>query len=233
MNKQIKCILIIVKLQILITSMVFGQKKETSPAQEFASKDERNKWVIETLLPRMEKNQWLYFNIPRQDGKLLYELVLKTKRKSGLELGSANGYSAIWIGMAIDSNNGKLKTVEMNVAKAKKCKNNVQKSGLLETVTCIQGEALKVSSQLKDTFDFLFIDTGMTNPLPFFKALEDKLTDDAIITLHNLGFASSYKELFEFVIKKDWIVTKIKPSSGRGEGLFILSKKSNFDLNNY
>ncbi len=54
-------------------------------------------------------------NVPRVDGEFLYDFIVERGYKRGLEIGTSNGYSAIWMGMAlrfIQDSEGKV-TVEL------------------------------------------------------------------------------------------------------------------------
>jgi hypothetical protein len=58
---------------------------------------------------------------------------------------------------------------------------------------------------------------------PFVKAAESKLTPDAIIVLHNLSFANSYKKVLDYAASKGWHIQKVKPDHGMG--LVLISLK--------
>lgn len=199
---------------------------EAPHAPEFANPGERRVWVIENYLPWMEGYDWTYYNVPPSDGRFLYELIQKTNRQSALEMGSANGYSAIWIGLAMEQNQGKLVTIELDQEKAALCKSNIKNVGLEKVVTCLQGDALLVTPRLDGRFDFLFVDIGPTDLLPFVQAAEQKLKSDFIIALHNIGFAGNYEKLFEYAKSKGWAIKSARTKNG--EGFFLISPKANF-----
>jgi predicted O-methyltransferase YrrM len=201
------------------TSAMSGNEPPQPPA--FSSLQERHNWVIKTFLPWMEQFIGTYHNVPRADGKFLKKLVEKTSRRRALEMGSANGYSAIWIGLGLENTQGDLKTIEIEPHIAALCRENIKHAGLDKIVTCLTGDALKVTPNLQGPFDFLFIDIGPMDMTPFVKAAEPKLTMDAIIVLHNLAFASSYQTVLDYADSKGWHVQKVKPDHGMG--LFLIS----------
>ena len=199
---------------------------EAPHAPAFANPEERRAWVIKNYLPWMEAYDWTYYNVPPSDGRFLFELIQKTNRQSALEMGSANGYSAIWIGLAMEQTKGKLVTIELDREKAALCKSNIKNVGLEKVVTCLQGDALLVAPSLEGQFDFLFVDIGPTDLLPFVKAAEQKLMHDFIIALHNIGFAGNYEKLFEYAKSKGWVIKSVRTKNG--EGFFLISPKANF-----
>lgn len=182
---------------------------------------------MNSLLDQLEDTRWQFDNVPRPDGQYLKELMIKTKRKCALEIGSANGYSAIWIGLGMKVNKGQLYTIEINPSLAKQCQDNIQLAGLSKTVSCIEGSVIENVPKLAVDFDFLFLDLGPVDMLPVLKVAEEKLTDYAIIALHNISFEYSYQRLLQYVASKGWTVERIGSNDSMGYGFFIVTKSTN------
>ncbi len=176
------------------------------------------------ILETLENSRFRYNNVPSGDGQYLKELMIKTKRKSALEIGSANGYSAIWIGMGVKVNNGLLHTIEINRSLAMKCRENIHSAGLAQTVSCLEGNAKDEVKSLRIFFDFLFLDLGPVDMLPVLKAVEPKLTDNALIVIHNLNFEQSYTLLFQYAASKGWTIDREYTDDCGGYGFFIITK---------
>lgn len=211
-------------LLFVTTACDYGMSSSDAPKTPNGSTSkERRMWIMQSYLPWMEGYSWSYANVPHRDGRFLYDLMLKTKRKSALEMGSANGYSAIWIGMAMEQTRGRLVTIELNEKKAALCRSNITNTGLSKVVNCLQGDALLVAPKLEGRFDFLFVDIGPVDTLPFVQAVEKNLADDFIIALHNLGFAGNYEEMFAYAKSRGWSV-EAKRTDG-GEGFFLITPK--------
>ncbi|MBM4084530.1 MAG: hypothetical protein FJ272_07050, partial [Planctomycetes bacterium] len=144
---------------------------------KFASDAERHGWVLNTLMPWMEPFGRTYHNVPRSDGEYLRWLVVATKRKKALEVGTSNGYSALWLGLGLEATKGHLTTVEIDPKRVQDAQGNLRAAGMLgKVVTTLEGDALKVVPALEGKFDFAFIDIG-PKALPFFEAVEPKLTE--------------------------------------------------------
>ncbi len=84
-----------------------------------------------------------YYNIPAATGKFFYNLVLISKAKNILEVGTSNGYSTIWLAEAAKQNKGKVTTIEISESKAKMAKENFERAKLNNTIKIIQGDAIK------------------------------------------------------------------------------------------
>lgn len=197
------------------------------------SPEERTDWVMTTLLKRLERSSSRYHNVPSSDGRFLYDLIRQTQRKTALEFGSANGYSAIWMGLGLVENGGKLDTVEINPRRSDECRENIRMAGLQSTVNCITGDALRISETLDGEYDFFFIDLGTMEMLPFLKSVEGKLAGDAVIALHNIGFERSYRSILKYAQTKGWSVDRRRSARGDGYGFFIITKEPDTRSRNY
>jgi hypothetical protein len=64
------------------------------------------------------------------DGRMLYDLVLRNSYRSALDLGTARGCAALWIGMAMEKTGGKLITIEIDPKAAAEARENFRRAGL-------------------------------------------------------------------------------------------------------
>lgn len=112
-------------------------------------------------------------------GRLLYILARSQNAKKILELGTATGYSAIWLGRAVVASKGKVITVEWDEATAERARANLQEAGLSKAVTVKQGDARELLSSLKGPFDLIFLDVE--------KEMYSSLLDGAVKLLRPWG----------------------------------------------
>lgn len=56
------------------------------------SRDERVQSFLEA-----KRRQWQDLNIPFEDGRVLYQLILENNYQSALEIGTSTGHSTIWM----------------------------------------------------------------------------------------------------------------------------------------
>lgn len=131
-----------------------------------------------------EKNRG-YFNIPADTGKFLYNLVLISKAKNILEIGTSNGYSTIWLGESANKNNGKITTIEISESKVKMANENFGRAKLDRTVRIIHGDALEEIPKLKGKFDFMFIDAIKNDYIKYLQLAEKNLKEGCVIVADN------------------------------------------------
>jgi len=158
--------------------------------------------AIQKLLNELEefgqKNRG-YFNIPASTGKFFYNLVLISKTKNILEIGTSNGYSTIWLAEAAKKNNGKITTMEISDFKIKNAKDNFKRSKL-SNIKIIHGDALKEIPKLKEKFDFMFIDAIKKDYINYLKLAEKNLKKGSIIVADNaIMFKDKMKDYLNYV----------------------------------
>ena len=98
--------------------------------------------------------------VSEEDGRFLRFLVVSSGAKRVVEIGGANGYSAIWIGLGLRETGGRLVTIEYDPARAKDAEANIRAAGLSDVVQVVAGDAFKAIPGLTGTFDFVFLDAG-------------------------------------------------------------------------
>jgi predicted O-methyltransferase YrrM len=98
-------------------------------------------------------------NIPIVDpheGALLYLLVKIARAKRLLELGTAIGYSGIWLLRATEG--GSLTTYEVDHKRAERARANFSEAGLGRQAMVLEEDAVKALGKLQGRFDACFID---------------------------------------------------------------------------
>lgn len=92
-------------------------------------------------------------------GRLLYNLARASRCRRALEIGTAIGYSGIWLGRAVAVEKGNLATIEKDLERADEAEKNIAKAGLQNVIHVVRGDALKVLPGLKEDFDLVFLDS--------------------------------------------------------------------------
>ena len=114
--------------------------------------------VYESILNRLEKTAKLYTNIAPENGQFLSILTRSIHAKYVLEVGTSNGYSAIWIAAALKETNGRLITLENDTERAKEAQENLNQAALDDIVEIRVGNALQEIPKCDETFDLVFLD---------------------------------------------------------------------------
>lgn len=92
-------------------------------------------------------------------GRLLYMLSRAMGVRNVLELGTATGYSAIWLARAARQAGGRVVTVEWDPDMAAKARTNISEAGHGQDVEVMEGDARKIMDRFPDGhFDLVFND---------------------------------------------------------------------------
>jgi predicted O-methyltransferase YrrM len=134
-----------------------------------------------------------------EKGKILAEIVKKYKPKRILEIGTLVGYSAILMADNLPKD-GKITTIEISRPSFEMARGNIRKTGLENKIEIIFGSALEIIPTLSSEFDFIFIDAEKKEYLKYLKAVEPKLSDQAIVIADNVGkFKEKVQDYLEYV----------------------------------
>ena len=183
---------------------------------------------VEQVLNELESislvRRLMMLNVAREDGALLKMLVEMTGATRALEIGTSNGYSSLWIGAGLQSTGGKLTTLEIDADKVKMARENFEKAGLRDTITVIEGDALKTLPGLKGPFDFVFIDAWKEDYIRYFRTVFPRVTRGGLIIGHNaVEHASTMKDYLDAVTRHPDLETVIISTAGE-DGIAISRK---------
>lgn len=192
-------------------------------AQETVTSKELNAKVEKFL--NENRGKWYDWNIPYEDGKILYNLIIKNHYKRALEIGTSTGHSAIWMAWALSKTGGRLITVEIDEGRYKTAVKNFKKAGVEEYIDTRLADAHQLVKELKGPFDFVFSDADKEWYTQYFKDVEPKLVIGGCFTAHNVsdGFGG-IKEFLDYVGSLPNYQTTIDRSSS--SGISISYKKS-------
>lgn len=154
---------------------------------------------------KLEETQHEFWNISHQTAEFLSMLIKISRVKSVLEIGTSNGYSALWIADALKDAGigGHLTTIEFYEKRQSIARENIEKCGLAEYVTFKQGRALEILAELDFVPDMVFIDANKSEYIQYFDILKDKLPKGAIILADNVVSHASKVADFLEEIKND------------------------------
>jgi len=160
------------------------------------------------------------------DAMMLRILVQSMGAKRGVEVGSATGFGAINMGIGFERTGGHLYTLEIDPRMAKACRENLRKVGLENTVTCIEGDALKTLPKLEGEFDFVFIDAVKRDYLKYLKLIEPKLKPGAVIVGDNvIRSARAMQDFLDYIQESPHYDTVIiRASMEKNDGLSVSYK---------
>ncbi|MCK9378110.1 MAG: class I SAM-dependent methyltransferase [Syntrophobacterales bacterium] len=96
-------------------------------------------------------------------GRLLRILAENAKAKNVVEIGTGNGYSALWLCLGLKTTGGKLITHEIEHKQVLLARANFKRAGVEDLVTVVEGDARETVTQLKEPIDILFMDAEGDN----------------------------------------------------------------------
>jgi caffeoyl-CoA O-methyltransferase len=121
-------------------------------------------------------------------GELLFILAAANKAKRILELGTAIGYSAIYLARACELLNGLVVTFENNADMAARAKENFRKAGVSNRIEIHQANALEMLPRLQDDFDFIFLDIEKQDYIRVLPDCQRLLLKGGLLVADNVGF---------------------------------------------
>jgi len=135
-------------------------------------------------------------------GKILAEIVKKTRPKRILEVGALYGYSAIL--MAKNSSPGvEIVSVEKSPEHVRMALTNIERANMEEKIMMIEGDGISELKKLSGTFDLVFLDAEKTEYLAYLKAVEKNLHKGSVIVADNVGiFRDQMQDYLEYVRNK-------------------------------
>jgi predicted O-methyltransferase YrrM len=172
------------------------------------------------------RRSWDDWNVPYEDGKVLYNLIVKNNYTRALEIGTSTGHSAIWMAWALSKTGGKLITIEIDEDRYKTALKNFKKAGVEEFIDARLADAHQLVKELKGPFDFVFSDADKEWYTQYFKEVDPKLIVGGCFTAHNVtdGFGD-VKRFLNYVRSLPNYETTIDRSSS--SGISISYKKTN------
>ena len=173
----------------------------------------------EKVLPMLKHLPYRHggMNVPAEDGRLLYDIILDKGYQKGLEIGTSNGYSALWLGLAFKKNGGNLITLEIEPKRAREARENFEHAGLDDIIDSRINDALKEIPALEGKFDFVFIDAWKPDYIKYLELILPKMKPGGVITAHNVtSQGSSVRDFLEEIQHNPKLSTTIDRSSRAG-----------------
>ena len=158
-----------------------------------SSKYAQNLFKIRNEIVQDIKNESLDENVPIITDEVLNYMIFTArniKARNILEIGTATGYSGLFLAQIANENSGFLTTMEIDEIRYGKAVENFKKLGLFEKNKMIFGDALEEIPKLDKNvkYDFIFIDASKGQYLRFFEMSYELLNENGIIFIDNLMF---------------------------------------------
>ncbi len=151
--------------------------------------------VLDDKLIELEATQKQFWNIDRPCANFLNMLIKSTGYKNIVEVGTSNGYSGIWLGLAAKETGGKVITIEFHKCRYDVAVENFKLCNLSDVIEARQGMAIDELIDLKKEdynsteeqfLDFAFIDANKAQYITYFKLIDEKLRKGGMIAFDNM-----------------------------------------------
>jgi predicted O-methyltransferase YrrM len=162
--------------------------------------------------------------VSEEDGRFLRVMVVSSGAKRALEIGAADGYSAIWIGLGLRETGGRLTTIEYDPARARGAAGNIRRAGLADIVTVVPGDAFQQIPKLAGALDFVFLDAWKRDYKRFFDLVLPRLEPRGLFLAHNVvNKQTEMRDFLDAIHNDSRLLTSIvKPGN---EGMSISVKR--------
>jgi predicted O-methyltransferase YrrM len=128
----------------------------------------------------------------------LCQLIRETRPQLVVEVGTAIGYSGLWIAHTLQElNQGRLITLEMDTGRAAEAAAYFRRAGLEGLITQIVGDARERIGEVQGLIDLLFLDGGFENYYPCLLRCREHLRPGAMLVADNAGIGA--KEMADYL----------------------------------
>ncbi len=141
-------------------------------------------------------------NVSPEDGRLLRLLAETLGAKHVAELGTANGYSAMWFCLALRSTRGRLTTHEIDQERITLAKENFKRAGVENLVTLVEGDAHQTIQKLTGPIDLVLLDAEKEGFTDYLKKLLPLVRTGGLIVAHDSsGQAHMMEDYFHTIVE--------------------------------
>jgi len=161
-------------------------------------------------------------NITRDTGEFLSVLVRATLARRVLEIGTSNGYSALWLAEAARAIDGTVTTVESSEYKVELASRNFARSGLAPCIMLVHDDAARLLQRSAEgAFDFVFLDSERAEYPGWWPQLRRVLRPGGLLVVDNATSHAEQLAPFVALVNADPLFATSLVPIGNGEFLAV------------
>jgi len=150
-------------------------------------------------------------------GRFLHTLVLATRPRSIVEIGTSGGYSTVWLATAARTVGAGVITLEIDPVKVRRATANLREAGLDGVATIVEGDAFAYLRGRRDTVDFVFLDAEKEDYTAFLELIVPLLPPGGLLVADNLTSHADDLAEFRRRAESDPRLSAVVVPIGRGE----------------
>ena len=147
----------------------------------------------------MRQNQRGMWNVVPEEGRFLHDLIVEHNVQRVLEVGTSNGYSGVWMALALGETGGRMTTLEFDEGRAGLARENFRRTGMDGRVELILGDAMKTIPLQKGPFDLVFLDAAKDQYIDYLDYVLPMVRPGGFIVAHNVE--SHKSQLLDFLAR--------------------------------
>lgn len=177
--------------------------------------------------------------VQKETAKFLELMITMNRPKKILELGTAIGYSAILMNQT-SGGVSEITTIERDGKMIELANANIDKYGLQNKITVLQGDCLEILETLQEEYDMIFMDAGKGHYNHFLPHCLRLLKKEGVLIADNVLFrgmvaskelvkrrkitiVKRMKSYLELVSNNDELITSVIPM---GDGISVTVRKN-------
>ncbi len=164
-------------------------------------------------------------NVPENIGQFLSMMIQINQAKNILEIGSANGYSTLWMAEAAKEVGGHIDTVEWSTKSFGELEKNIVDFEMDDVISPHLGDAMAIVPKLNKKYDFVFVDGMKRKYWEFWGVIEPMLNENAIIIYDDMVKFKDKTQVFEDNIKKVAGIDTVMIPDGTGDAIMLIYKR--------
>jgi caffeoyl-CoA O-methyltransferase len=161
-------------------------------------------------------------------GELLFILARAMGARRILELGTATGYSTIYLAQAVAPEPGQVITLEADPAMARRARGNITAADLSDYTEVKIGDAQALMATLNGPFDLVFMDIDKEGYLPALGGCHRLLRLGGLLVVDNTGFQGAADFNQALLTDRRWrsvnLLTMLPHHSPEKDGLALAVK---------
>lgn len=160
--------------------------------------------------------------VSEEDGRFLRLMIVSSGAQRVLEIGAADGYSAIWIGLGLRETGGRLTTIEYDPGRARRAAENIRRAGLSGVVTVVAGDAFEQIPKTAGPIDFVFLDAWKPDYKRFLDLMMPRLASGGLFLAHNVvNKASEMRDFLDAIHNDPRLLTSIVKPGDEGMSVSV------------